>query len=285
MRETEYSAQLSPTGTTLAWSDGQSPVIVGAAQELFGADFSRQGRDLVLTFEDAPPLRVVDYFAGTPVPLRGADGGELSGEVVSSLAGPLAPGEYAQSGGAVTGVPIGQVERLVGASSVQRADGTVETLQVGMPVFENDVVATEPGANLSLTFADGTIFTLSGASRMVLTQMLYDPAGSSNSAIFNLVQGSFVFIAGQVAKTGGIEVTTPAATMGVRGTTVRVDVDVLGAETIVTCTLNPDPDGSIGQIEIRDLDGNFLTNVTGHGIEMGHQLGRWRVAAVAARTR
>lgn len=114
----------------------------------------------------------------------------------------------------MAGLPIGQVETLEGSASVQRADGTRQDLQVGMKVFRNDVVLTGEGSTASLTFSDGTIFSLAAESRMVLDELIYDPDSTSNSGAFSLVQGSFVFIAGQVAKTGGMEITTPAAHHG-----------------------------------------------------------------------
>ena len=53
--------------------------------------------------------------------------------------------------------PIGQVETLQGAAFVQRNDGTTETLAIGTKVYEGDVVRTEDGSTLGITFADGTI--------------------------------------------------------------------------------------------------------------------------------
>ncbi len=54
---------------------------------------------------------------------------------------------------------------------------------------------------------------------MVLDELVYDPGGSDNSMLVNLVQGTFVFVAGQIAPTGEMEVQTPVATLGIRGTT------------------------------------------------------------------
>ena len=37
---------------------------------------------------------------------------------------------------------------------------------------------------------------------MALNDYVYDPNGTSNDALFNLVQGGFAFVAGKVAHTG-----------------------------------------------------------------------------------
>ena len=59
---------------------------------------------------------------------------------------------------------------------------------------------------------------------MTLDEYVYDPAGKSNSTVFNLTRGTFVFVAGQVAKTGDMRIETPVATMGIRGTTPHVEI-------------------------------------------------------------
>ncbi|MFB9149376.1 FecR domain-containing protein, partial [Roseovarius ramblicola] len=243
-------------------SDGEAVTIQDPAL-LFSADFSREGTDLVLKNPGSADIRVVDYFAdGTPADLTTPDGATLRGAVVDRLAGPEAPGQYAQAGAVPQGIPIGQVETLEGTARAQRSDGTVVELEVGAKVYQNDVVITDPGGNVSLTFADGTIFTLASGSRMVLDELIYSTDSEENSAAFSLVEGSFVFIAGQVAKTGDMDVTTPSATMGIRGTTVLVDVQTIDGVTTVEVSLNTDPDGGLGEIVVSDLNDNEIATIT-----------------------
>jgi hypothetical protein len=42
--------------------------------------------------------------------------------------------------------------------------------------------------------------------------------------LLNLTKGTFTFVAGKIAKTGDMKVDTPVATMGIRGTTPRVEI-------------------------------------------------------------
>lgn len=56
---------------------------------------------------------------------------------------------------------------------------------------------------------------------MLIDELIFDPNSTSNSGGSSLIEGSLVFIAGQVAKTGGMEVNTPSSTMEIRGTTGR----------------------------------------------------------------
>ncbi len=243
-------------------ADGR--LVVPHAKQLFGAQFQRMGNDLRLLSEGEDALRVPDYFSTeTPADIYAPNGAMLSGAAVSRLAGPLAPGQYAQASAPTAAEAIGQVETVDGTSSVQRADGTVEDLGVGVKIFANDVIQTAADSTVSVTFVDGTIFSLTSNSRMIIDNLIYDPESNANSGGFNLVQGGFVFIAGQVAKTGGMDVSTPSATMGIRGTTVIAEVQTIDGVLTTEVSLTRDPDGSVGEILLLDVDGNVVTNITG----------------------
>ncbi|MEM6635187.1 MAG: Ig-like domain-containing protein [Pseudomonadota bacterium] len=242
---------------------GTDPLVVPGEAFLFTADFDRDGPDLILSGAEGSEIRVLDYFkTQVPADLLAENGAVLRGDLVERLAGPETPGQYAQAGAAAGELPIGQVEAVKGPASVQRTDGTVETLAVGVKIFPNDVLATGAGGGLSVTFSDGTTFTLAASSRMVIDELIYRPNGSGSTATFSLIEGGFVFIAGQVAKTGEMEVKTPAATMGIRGTTVLVDVQTDSGILTVEVALTIDLDGTVGQIELYDLEGNLIANIT-----------------------
>ncbi|MGA9251547.1 MAG: Ig-like domain-containing protein [Roseobacter sp.] len=237
--------------------------VVSESSDLFNGTFERAGQDLLITNDGSEALRISGYFlTDTPADIYDVNGAMLRGDIVARMAGPIAPGQYAQMGGSVGGSPIGQVEIVDGGASVQRVDGTVENLQVGMKIFQQDVLQTDDGGSLSVTFVDGTIFTLASASRMLIDELIYDPDATDNSGGFSLIQGSFVFIAGQVAKTGGMEVGTPSSTMGIRGTTVVVEIASEDGVVTSEVTLTQDPGGEVGVVELRDLEGNLIANIT-----------------------
>ncbi|MEL6505291.1 MAG: choice-of-anchor C family protein [Pseudomonadota bacterium] len=265
MARTDARVELN-TKLEIVLESAADGVLIPQANLLFKADFERAGPDLLLVNDGQPTVRIVDYFStATPPALRSPEGNEIEGRIVEILAGPPFPGQVAQGApglaGAAGAEAIGQVETVSGTATVQRADGTVEPLTVTTKVFQNDVVSTGDGASISITFADGTIFTLAANSRMVLDELIYDPGATDNSGVFNLIEGSFVFIAGQVAKTGGMEVKTPAATMGIRGTTVKIDIVTENGVTRVEVSLNEDPDGTTGQFTITRLDGTVVADV------------------------
>ncbi len=102
--------------------------------------------------------------------------------------------------------------------------GQAGQTKVGDLVYLGDVVQTGADGRLGINFADGSSFNLSSNARMTLNEFVYDPNGKSNSTMFNLTRGTFTFVAGNIAKSGDMKVDTPVATMGIRGTTPRVEI-------------------------------------------------------------
>ena len=133
----------------------------------------------------------------------------------------------------VASKPIGKVVVATGSVTIERASalvvqastaGQAGQAKVGDLVYQGDAVATGADGRVGINFTDGTSFNLSNSARMVLNEFVYDPKSTSNATLFNLTKGTFTFVAGKVAKTGDMRVDTPVATMGVRGTTPRVEI-------------------------------------------------------------
>jgi hypothetical protein len=127
--------------------------------------------------------------------------------------------------------PIGKVVTADGSATIEHT--AVVVVQVSAPsgrvqvkvgdfVYRGDVIQTGADSKVSLVFTDGTAFNVSSNARMELSEFVYIPNSTSNSSLFNLVNGSFTFVAGKIAKSGSMKVDTPAATMGIRGTTPHV---------------------------------------------------------------
>src|SRR3954470_20308749 len=72
---------------------------ISDAHFLFHADFKRSGSDLTLTGEDGHYVVVPGYFKHEHSPaLMSPDGAMLTGDIVDSLVGSVAPDQYAQAG-------------------------------------------------------------------------------------------------------------------------------------------------------------------------------------------
>ncbi|MBI5165103.1 MAG: tandem-95 repeat protein, partial [Magnetospirillum sp.] len=188
---------------------------------LLSAEYVRDGHDLILIGPDGQRFIVRDYFAtDNPPDLVTAGGAMIDAALATHLAGPLAPGQYAQAGAAAHRNGIGRVDTLTGTVEIRHADGTKVVVKKGDTVFQGDIVVTGDGGSIGITFADSSTFALGAKGRMVLDDMVYDPGAHHGSSMTTVIQGAFTFVSGQVAKTApdAMKVKTPVMTIGIRGT-------------------------------------------------------------------
>lgn len=183
--------------------------------------------------------------------------------------------------------PIGNVATVTGIATVIR-DKNSYPLRVRDDIYLNDIVQTSSNSSLGITFDDATTFNLSASARITIDNYVYEDGGKQNSAIFDISKGTVAFVAAAVAKTGDMKITTPTATLGIRGTTGVVDVPEGAAANRarnVNIKLYPDADGRVGHIEVADrTSGTRLGALTqassGFAIRPGAGGGVMRFAAV-----
>ena len=98
-----------------------------------------------------------------------------------------------------------------------------------------------------------------------------------------MVRGTAAFFASQVAKTGDMKISTPTATLGIRGTTGVIDVpDGSRPGAQVQVKLYPDAGGAVGRIEVFDRAGaQQLGELTRGRDRFRHRARGRRFAAVA----
>ncbi|MDI1266035.1 MAG: FecR domain-containing protein [bacterium] len=205
----------------------------------------------------------------------------------SAPAQPAAPAPDATAPAAAAPAPeepIGNVATVVGKASVIRNEVTTP-LKVKDDIYLNDVVQTGANSALGITFNDATTFNLKASTKITIDDFVYEDGGKKNSAIFDVARGTAAFVAASVAKTGDMKITTPTATLGIRGTTGLVEVPEGAAASNpnnVAIKLYPDADGRVGRIEVNDRAGarlGFLTQgASGFTIRPGS--GGARFAAV-----
>jgi len=114
--------------------------------------------------------------------------------------------------------PAGEVERQKGTASRSAGAGTVALVQ-GARVYVGDEISTGPGARLLIRFDDQSMLTLGEEARITIDQLIYAPGGDSNQ-VLAIAKGVFRFTSGQISKLApsNVSVTTPVATIGIRGT-------------------------------------------------------------------
>ncbi len=224
-------------------------LILPLKEDMLSAEFERQGPDLVVGTKDQSVL-VTSYFQQEQSPaLISEHGKRLTGATIEKLSGSVAPAQYA--GPTPTSESIGTVERMEGIVRVKRADGSTAELKQGDPVYQNDVIETEGNGKIGIEFQDGSVFTLGNDARMTLDEFVYDPATGEGSSSVGVIKGMFKFVSGEIAANnpGEMEITTPVATLGIRGTTGGGQV--LGEGQDNSFFLEPNADGTVGWIDVQ----------------------------------
>ena len=195
---------------------------------------------------------------------------------------PTAPGASADA--QAPEEPIGNVATVVGNATVTRNDAAIP-LKVKDEIYLNDVVQTSAKSSLGITFNDATTFNLTANAKITIDNFVYEDGGKNNAALFEVAKGTVAFVAAAVAKTGDMKISTPTATLGIRGTSGVVEVPEGAAANSpgnVAIKLYPDADGKVGRIEVNDRAGlrlGFLSQgASGFTIRAGS--GGARFAAV-----
>jgi hypothetical protein len=160
--------------------------------------------------------------------------------------------------------PIGNVATLTGSATVTR-NNAATPLKLQDDIFQNDVLATSANSTLGVTFNDATTFNLTANARIAIDSYVYEEGGKQNGALFDVRRGTVAFVAAAVAHTGDMRISTPTATLGIRGTTGLIEVPEGASATSannVAVKLYPDPDGRVGRIEVNGHDGTRLGFLT-----------------------
>jgi hypothetical protein len=113
---------------------------------------------------------------------------------------------------------IGTVSRIQGEASGTHGSAT-RALAVNASVILNETVTTGAAARLEVTFKDNTRLTLGENAKLTLDRYVFNPAAGRGTIRFKVV-GGLRFLSGQVSKLArsDVSVTTPVATIGIRGT-------------------------------------------------------------------
>ena len=149
-------------------------------------------------------------------------------------------------------------------SRVRRAACTEaphEPLGLNASVFLNEVVSTGQAARLEVTLTDRTRLTLGERAQLTLDTFVFNPNGGAGTIKFGVV-GAFRFISGQVSKLANsdVNVTTPSATIGIRGTEFwggPIDGQSLGVFLVD------------GAVSVSNPAGTQILNLPGQGTNIG----------------
>jgi hypothetical protein len=125
-------------------------------------------------------------------------------------------------GAAWAGQVVGVVEHLSGPLMDRKADGAVKVLAAKSEVESGDTLVSEKNTYAQIRFIDNSEITLRPGTTFKIDNFAYEadkPDG--DSAAFSLVKGGLRSITGLLGKRNKekFQLKTPAATIGIRGTT------------------------------------------------------------------
>lgn len=117
--------------------------------------------------------------------------------------------------------PIGLVDRVQN-TVIADNDGVQRALAVTDPIYFGETLTSQAAARLEATLADDSQITLGENSSIKIDEFIYEPGSEGGSLTLKVLEGTFLFVGGKVEGPNGgdVEITTPFATLGIRGTTV-----------------------------------------------------------------
>lgn len=149
--------------------------------------------------------------------------------------------------------PIGDIRETKGYGGITRGKETLNH-EVGLEINLNDTAETADGRML-IEFLDKAELQLKEHSRVLIDTIYYDPDPSLSKMTMKMVSGTARFASGSLGlvNKANIEISTPTATIAVRGTDFTTTIDEIGRSLII---LLPDENGDpSGVIEVSNLGG------------------------------
>ena len=122
--------------------------------------------------------------------------------------------------------PAGRIKVVTGSAFIVRNSGTVAA-RAGDEVFASDALQTGADGSLGVTLKDDTRLSLGPSSEVRLERYVYAPDSGALGMVLNFVRGMTAYVSGRIAKMApdSIRLETPAAIVGVRGTTLAINVE------------------------------------------------------------
>jgi hypothetical protein len=157
---------------------------------------------------------------------------------------------------------IGDVILHTGNAVIERNDGEDVKAEDELDIFSYNTVKTGKG-KVAIEFIDDTRVDITQHSKLIIDEFVYDPNTKTGSLSLKAALGTIRYASGQIAKTNptSVQIKTPTATIGVRGTDFTMTVDEIGSSTII---LLPSCDTNgfcfVGEITVESDAGMIIMN-------------------------
>lgn len=160
---------------------------------------------------------------------------------------------------------IGSITDAKGGGQVKRVAKVMPAAR-GTGIEKNDTVTTNSQGKFKITFVDSTTVNITENSRLVIDDFVFDGGGGNRGRLgLKVALGTVRYASGAIAhkNPGGVNIRTPTATIGVRGTDFIMSVDEAGRTMVVllpSCFDDKDPtkitaDCPVGAIDVTTAAG------------------------------
>ena len=154
--------------------------------------------------------------------------------------------------------PIGEFIQLTGPAQVDKKAGSSVDVSLGSKVESLDTIRTAR-SRANIKFKDDTQVAITENSKLVIDEYVFDPNRGAGKMSMKIALGTVRYASGAIAKNNNenINIQTPVATIGVRGTSFSMTVDEIGQSLVI---LLPNRDGSVGEIKVESDAGQVILN-------------------------
>lgn len=108
----------------------------------------------------------------------------------------------------------------------QVVGGEAKPAVIKQRVSLGNQVDTGSKSSMQVTLLDTSTFTVGPNAKFTVNRFVYDPARQRSSVGSTVAKGTFRMLSGKAARGGANSISTPAATIGIRGTMVEGSVGV-----------------------------------------------------------
>ena len=155
---------------------------------------------------------------------------------------------------------IGEVILHEGNGAVQRTNGDEEVTAKELDIFSYDTVKTGNGKT-AIEFVDQTRVDVTEHSKLIIDEFIYDPNTKTGALSLKASLGTVRYASGQIAKNSkqNVKISTPTATIAVRGTDFAMTIDEIGSSTIILLpSCNTQGKCYVGEISVESDAGQVI---------------------------
>ena len=158
---------------------------------------------------------------------------------------------------------IGEVKLHEGNSVIDRKNGEKGiVVKKELDILSYDTVKTGNG-KVGIEFIDDTRVDVTQHSKLIIDEFVYDPNTKTGKLSLKASLGTVRYASGQIAKNSAtnVKITTPTATIAVRGTDFTMTIDEVGSSTIILLP-SCDTNGNcfVGEISVESDAGQVILN-------------------------